>query len=72
MLGEVYNETAHGGDGGHDEREMVMVAEVDEGGCLMKEISGCAWPERVGCKLLNYVLKLREGHGYHETKFTDR
>ena len=42
----------HGGNGGHDEREAVMIAELDEHGCLMKMICGGALSERMRCQLM--------------------
>ena len=52
MLGEVGGIMTHDEDGRHDEREAVMITELDEHEHLMKMISGGAWSESVGSELM--------------------
>ena len=45
VVGEVDDEQAHSGNVWIDEAEMIMIAELHEGLCLLRVVSGCAWAE---------------------------
>ena len=56
VLGEVGDKVTQGGDGWHDERQAVVITELDVSGYMLKMISCGAWTELVRCQLVGCLL----------------
>ena len=61
VMCDVGDEQAHCGCVWVNEPEMIVITELDECLCLPGLISGGAWAEGLGSKLLKRLLELVEG-----------